>query len=149
MTKFPIRINDVRVKADHNLFILSTTDKNDRLLIKLFYSTAEKIAAGFEKPSVYKLEYSGYRWDAKEFMKMIKITAPETKYFDGWVNGNLLEGFKQMLLDKDYDKYINHYIFMGIKRLEQPPRVDTMTDKEYDIAQIARYEKYSKRFRNK
>lgn len=115
MSKYPLFFNGVWVRADHNLFILSTTDKNDRLVIKLFYSNPDKVLEGLKNSTVYNLAFSCYRWDAKEFMKMIKITAPETKYFDGWVNGNLLEGFKQMLLDTDYDKYINHYIFMGIK----------------------------------
>ena len=148
MTKFPIIINNVRVKADHNLFILSTTDKNDRLLIKLFHSTAEKIAAGFEKPNVYKLEYSGYRWDANEFMKMIKIYCREDKYFDGWITGKFLQGYIELIENKDYKKFIDFYINLGIKRLEHTPMADTMTDKEYDNAQIARYGRYL-RGRNK
>ena len=109
MPKFPIRINDVRVKADHNLFILSTTDKNNRLLIKLFYSTAEKIAAGFEKPSVYKLEYSGYRWDANEFMTYYKKKLFTDKLFDGWMSYKVLANMVAILENKDYDKYSKIY----------------------------------------
>lgn len=138
MSRTLARINNIRVTDNHNLFILSTIDKNNRLMIKLFKNEAKNIVAGFEKSTNYKLEYSGYRWDADYFIKMIKKTIPESKFFDGWLSGDLLEGTIQMVENKDYNYFINYYISMGMTNIPiEAPTFYRVLDSEYEDKKLA------------
>ena len=91
-------------EADHNLFILATTDKNNRLICKLFLSDSEKVLAGMASNSTYMLAFSIHREDASLFMRYYKKQM-YSPYFDGWVSITAINNLISLLENKNYSRF--------------------------------------------
>lgn len=94
----------------HNIFILETEDLRSKKIFKIFYSDPKLIFEGLNKPNCkYTLAFSTFRFDAKDFMKYLKIHQANPATFDGWYSSRLLQGTIEFVGNKDYNRFIQAY----------------------------------------